>query len=148
MKKIALFTLVLMLLVSTLTFAQQIPEKFWEAPLLLRQGVNDLGGMTVSDVFRDGEFKTNENLDGTISTSSWNETPIEVDGNIVRQTLTLLEGDKVVGEFTFSLWWNSNNGTVILDSVVLVNTETGERVEFSTLSEKLYMINVVRSLKE
>lgn len=147
MKKIIILTIMFVLVFTVASFAQQVPESFWEAPLLLREGFDDMRGTTVSEVFREGEFKSNENLDGTLSEVTWKDTNA-IEGNSVYRTLLFLSGGEVVGTFEFVLWWNSNNKTVLLDSVTMTDHRSGDDITFTEFSDKVQMIGMISSLKK
>ena len=130
---------VVMLVVVPIVMAEEVPQKVWDSPLLLRPGVDD-GLGTVGKYFKNSNFVEEKMLDGTKVNIQWGNTKIEY--NTIIRPLEIYGNGKLDTRITYYL--QHNEGKTILTKVRI----EGKKDEmFDSFENKVYTMRMLMQVK-
>jgi hypothetical protein len=141
-----------LLVVSSPLFCQKIPESFWNAPLnnshIFSGCENDI---PVKAFFRDTDFYSKTQLDGTIITSKISS--IKMKGNTIFIRIDTISDEDVISSIIWQLTYYSTEKGVGIESIEVIDPTSEEsfKMELSEYkvsgdSYKQYLLTIMKIL--
>lgn len=134
-----------MLVIGACLFAQAgMPQKMKDSTLVVREGVLDLGQVTVGSVFADKAFIKKQALDGSPSTADYGDCSLSDDTYTL--VIDLYSGQTVAAVLTYRLVYLGE--TTLLDRGSVENKQSGETEDATSFTDKLMMVQIFQQLVE